>query len=63
MFHFHRPHGTNCPWAVAFVVVLAVLYVLIEALYQAYTKPLWDAPGLWSAKFTRLWQLQAVYAR
>ena len=63
MFQLYQSYDVDCLGAVAFAVVLTLRYVMLQAFYQAYATPLWDVPGPWPAKFTHLWQLQAVYAR
>ena len=37
--------------------------IILRAFYQAYKPTVRDIPGPWLAKYTRLWQLYAVYSR
>ena len=45
------------------IFLYSAIYLLVRALYRAYATPLRNVPGPWLAKYSRLWQLYAVYSR
>ena len=49
--------------ASSLLVLLAIVAIVVRALFQAYRTPLRDIPGPWMAKFTRLWLLRAYASR
>ncbi len=63
MFVYYRFDSFEPFWAFFLLVVVLILYFIVRALHQAYATPLRDVPGPWLARYTRLWQLQAVNAR